>query len=253
MRWAMLRLVVFLAISGWLTGCGDNSSGPSDSSAPRDASGEIKPKPAPADPVDPAPAEPGPSVTPARTDKPDATPATAPAVTGPPRVALDTTMGTIVLELDEEKAPITVKNFLRYVDDGFYTGTIFHRVMSNFMIQGGGFTAVNSRKAEGLHPAIRNESEGGLSNARGTIAMGLSPGKPHSATSQFYINVVDNDFLNHPTPAGWGYCAFGKVVEGMDVVDKIRAVKTKADARGEMSVPLDPPVLEKARRVTTAP
>jgi len=144
---------------------------------------------------------------------------------GPPRVALETSMGRIVVELDVEKAPVTVSNFLGYVKDGFYNGTIFHRVIDKFMIQGGGFDTNFDKKA--VKDAIRNEADNGLKNVRGSIAMARTS-DPHSATAQFFINVVDNDFLNHTAPSGrgWGYAVFGRVVEGMEVVDAITAVTT---------------------------
>ncbi len=141
-----------------------------------------------------------------------------------PRAKLETTLGVIVLELDREKAPITVKNFLRYVEEGFYSGLIFHRVMPTFMIQGGGFDKNMNEKKEGLHPPIKLESKNGLKNVRGTIAMARTA-VPDSAGSQFFLNVVDNPFLDYSKPDGNGYAVFGKVVEGMDVVDAIRKVK----------------------------
>ena len=142
-----------------------------------------------------------------------------------PKVELDTTKGKIVIELFPEKAPETVKNFLNYVEAKFYDGTIFHRVIPNFMIQGGGFTSDMKRKSAGA--PIKNEADNGLKNDRGTIAMART-GDPHSATAQFFINSVNNDFLNHKskTQQGWGYVVFGKVIRGMDVVDAISAVKT---------------------------
>jgi cyclophilin family peptidyl-prolyl cis-trans isomerase len=142
-----------------------------------------------------------------------------------PKVVLDTTKGKIVIELYLQKAPETVVNFLSYVDAKFYDGTIFHRVIPNFMIQGGGFTADMQCKP-GKGP-IKNEADKGLKNERGTIAMART-GDPHSATAQFFINTVNNDFLNHKnkTQQGWGYAAFGRVIKGMDVVDAISAVKT---------------------------
>ena len=142
-----------------------------------------------------------------------------------PKVELDTSKGKIVIELYSGKAPETVKNFLHYVEAGYYDGTIFHRVIPNFMIQGGGMTADMKNKA--TNAPIKNEADNGVKNERGTIAMART-GDPHSATAQFFINVVDNDFLNYTgkTQQGWGYAVFGKVVEGMDVVDAIAAVKT---------------------------
>lgn len=144
-----------------------------------------------------------------------------------PVVKLETSLGDIVIELDQQKAPNTVENFLGYVESGFYNGTIFHRVISNFMVQGGGFDT--SHKKKNTRPPIKNEAKNGLSNVRGSIAMART-GDPHSATAQFFINVVDNDMLDHTaeTAQGWGYAVFGKVTEGMDVVDKIRAVPTGA-------------------------
>jgi peptidyl-prolyl cis-trans isomerase B (cyclophilin B) len=142
-----------------------------------------------------------------------------------PKVKLNTNHGTIVLELDAEKAPQTVENFLQYARDGFYNGTIFHRVIDGFMIQGGGMEPGMVEKA--TRAPIKNEADSGLSNVRGSVAMARTP-DPDSATAQFFINVSDNEFLNFraPTPDGWGYAVFGKVVEGMDVVDRIKAVKT---------------------------
>ena len=140
-------------------------------------------------------------------------------------VKLHTSMGTIVLELDKEKAPITAENFLNYARDGFYNGTIFHRVIDGFMIQGGGMEP--GMKEKPTRDPIKNEADNGLSNLRGTIAMARTP-DPNSASSQFFINVKDNHFLDFkaPTPDGWGYCVFGRVVDGMDVVDAIKAVET---------------------------
>jgi len=143
----------------------------------------------------------------------------------PPRVRLETNLGTIEVELDPEKAPISTENFLGYVRDGFYDGLIFHRVIRTFMIQGGGFDA-DMQKRETKEP-IKNEAANGLRNDRGTLAMART-NVVDSATAQFFINVVDNDFLNHrsPDPRGYGYAVFGKVVAGMDVVDRIREVPT---------------------------
>ncbi len=164
---------------------------------------------------------------------------------GPPRVRFETSLGAFTVELDPDKAPQTVENFLRYVDDKFYDGTIFHRIMSNFMIQGGGFTGPGQYKSQGLRPPIQNEAQQGLKNVRGTIAMART-GEPHSATSQFFINVVNNASLDHPSFDGWGYCAFGRVVDGMDVVDRIKAVPTKPT--GERSDPVDPPIIQRVTR-----
>ncbi len=142
-----------------------------------------------------------------------------------PQVVLETNQGKIVLELDEAKAPISVKNFLRYVDEGHYVGTMFHRVIPDFMVQGGGFTADFKQKP--VHEMIKNEADNGLKNLRGTVAMART-GVVDSATAQFFINTVDNAFLDHRSKdqAGYGYAVFGKVIEGMDVVEKIRMVKT---------------------------
>ena len=163
-----------------------------------------------------------------------------------PQVVLETSKGKIVLELYPQKAPETVKNFLNYVDAKFYDGTIFHRVIPNFMIQGGGFTS--DMKQKPARATIKNEADKGLNNERGTIAMART-NDPHSATAQFFINTVDNDFLNHKskTPQGWGYAAFGKVIEGMDTVDAISAVKTTN--RGmHRDVPVEPIAINSAHR-----
>jgi len=162
-------------------------------------------------------------------------------------VKMTTSLGAIELELDAEKAPKTVENFKQYVDEGFYDGTIFHRVISNFMIQGGGMLPDMSQKSN--HAPIENEADNGLKNARGTIAMARTP-DPHSATSQFFINVTDNDFLNfsQATSQGFGYCVFGKVTSGMDTVDAIREVKTGSKA-GHQDVPLESVVIEKVEIV----
>lgn len=145
-----------------------------------------------------------------------------------PTVLIDTSLGHIKVELWEHRAPITVKNFLRYVQDSFYDGTIFHRVIDNFMVQGGGLTPDMRQKQSGLHPAIKNEADAALSNERGTIAMARTQ-EIDSATSQFFINVNDNKFLDHQndTPKGFGYAVFGRVIEGMDdIVEKISKIKT---------------------------
>jgi len=152
-------------------------------------------------------------------------------------VKLTTTKGDIVIELNEENAPVTVQNFLNYVRDGFYDGTIFHRVIPNFMIQGGGFNDQMMQKM--TQDPIKNEADNGLANDRGTIAMARTQ-DPNSATAQFFINHKDNAFLNHTSPdiQGWGYCVFGKVSEGMDVVDAIAAVTT-TNRSGHSDVPED--------------
>ena len=155
---------------------------------------------------------------------------------------LKTSKGEITIELDEKAAPITVKNFLSYVEDGFYDGTVFHRVIKKFMIQGGGFTADMNQKP--TRDPIPLEARNGLKNDRGTIAMART-GNPNSATSQFFINVVNNSMLNAPSPDGYGYAVFGRVVSGMDVVDKIRAVST-GNKGPHQNVPTSPITIHKA-------
>jgi peptidyl-prolyl cis-trans isomerase B (cyclophilin B) len=160
------------------------------------------------------------------------------------KVLLKTNKGDITLTLDSAKAPKTVANFLEYVKKGHYDGTIFHRVIDNFMIQGGGMTAGLKEKSSGAQ--IENEADNGLKNDRGTVAMARTS-DPHSATAQFFINVGDNDFLNHTAKnaQGWGYAVFGKVSDGMDVVDLIRKVKT-GNAGYHQDVPTEDVVIEKA-------
>jgi len=162
-------------------------------------------------------------------------------------IKLHTNYGDITLELDSEKAPITVQNFIDYVNSGHYDNTIFHRVIDGFMIQGGGFEPGLVQKP--TRAPIRNEAANGLKNDKYTVAMARTS-DVDSATAQFFINVADNDFLNHssPTPQGFGYCVFGKVVEGMDVVDKIKKVKT-GNRGGHQNVPLENVLLEKAEVV----
>jgi peptidyl-prolyl cis-trans isomerase B (cyclophilin B) len=159
-------------------------------------------------------------------------------------VRLHTTAGVIGLELDRDKAPATVDNFLHYVRSGFYNNTVFHRVIDGFMIQGGGFEP--GMKQKSTEAPVKNEADNGLKNERYTVAMARTS-NPHSATAQFFINVADNGFLNHtaPTPQGWGYCVFGRVTEGTDVVDKIRKVLT--GNRGmHQDVPMEDVVIERA-------
>ena len=165
---------------------------------------------------------------------------------GNPVVLLETTSGDILIELYEDKAPKTVANFLKYVDDGFYANTIFHRVIKNFMIQGGGLGARMDEKP--TREPIQNEADNGLKNERGTIAMARTQ-DPHSAAAQFFINLVDNDFLNHtePSVSGWGYCVFGKVTDGMDVVDKIAKGKTQSVGMYD-DVPVDMVLITGASR-----
>ncbi len=159
-------------------------------------------------------------------------------------VKLHTNFGEITLELDAEKAPLTVANFLEYVNSGFYANTVFHRVIDGFMIQGGGFAPGMTQKPTSAE--IKNEADNGLHNQSYTIAMARTSA-PHSASSQFFINVADNDFLNFSAPnsQGWGYCVFGKVTGGADVVDKIKKVKTGNKA-GHQDVPIEGVVIERA-------
>jgi peptidyl-prolyl cis-trans isomerase A (cyclophilin A) len=168
-----------------------------------------------------------------------------PGYAGAQRVALDTTMGTIVIELAPKEAPKTVANFLEYVKSGHYNNTVFHRVIGNFMIQGGGYTADFTEKP--TRDPIPLESKNGLKNTRGAVSMARR-GDPNSATAQFFINVVDNPRLDYPNPDGNGYAVFGKVVEGMDVVDKIRAVPTGSNGP-HASVPTTPVVIKSAHIV----
>lgn len=168
----------------------------------------------------------------------------------PPRVKLATNHGPIILELDPDAAPQTVANFLMYVRDGYYDGTIFHRVIAGFMIQGGGYDAHLQPRA--TRPPIANEADNGLLNRAGTIAMARTP-DPHSASAQFFINVKDNPFLNHraKTDQGWGYCVFGKVVDGMAVVQTIEHLPTTSRA-GMRDVPVETVLIE-AATVVAAP
>ena len=165
-----------------------------------------------------------------------------------PRVKMETSLGDIVLELDGEKAPISTLNFIRYVEDKFYDGTIFHRVMKTFMIQGGGFTPEVDQKQQGLRPGIKNEWKNGLKNNRGTIAMART-NQPDSATAQFFINVVDNARLDQPQPDGAAYAVFGKAVEGMDTVDKIKdtPVAVHAKYQGGPVVPVEAVVIKSVK------
>ena len=163
------------------------------------------------------------------------------------RVKLHTNHGDITIEVDASKAPRSAANFLEYVKSGHYDGTVFHRVINGFMVQGGGFAPGMQQK--GVGSPIDNEADNGLKNDKYTVAMART-NEPHSATAQFFINVADNEFLNHtaPTPGGWGYAVFGKVVEGTDIVDAIKGVKT-GRAGGHQDVPVDDVVLEKAEVV----
>ncbi len=158
-------------------------------------------------------------------------------------ITLQTNFGDITLELDFDKAPKTAANFQKYAEDGFYEGTIFHRVINNFMIQGGGFTPDMEQKETG--DTIENEADNGLKNDKYTVAMARTM-DPHSATAQFFINVKDNDFLNHSgkNTQGWGYCVFGKVTAGTEIIDQIKDVKTTM-AAGHQDVPAEPIIIEK--------
>ncbi|MCV6626369.1 MAG: peptidylprolyl isomerase [Cellvibrionaceae bacterium] len=160
-------------------------------------------------------------------------------------ITLHTNFGDITLELDFDKAPNTAANFKQYAEDGFYAGTIFHRVIDGFMIQGGGMDENMNEKTEGARAEIENEADNGLSNDLGTVAMARTM-DPHSASSQFFINVKDNSFLNHTAKNshGWGYCVFGRVTQGMDVVDKIKALPT-GNRAGHQDVPKETVIIEK--------
>ena len=174
--------------------------------------------------------------------------ATDPTGDNHPRILMETSMGNIVLELDRAKAPKSVENFVQYVQDGFYNGTIFHRVIKDFMAQGGGFTPNFAQKP--TRATVTNEADNGLKNVRGSIAMART-NDPHSATAQFFINTVDNDFLNFsaPTARGWGYTVFGKVVEGMDVIDKIRTTPTGSGGPFPADVPATTVLIKKVSMV----
>ncbi|MBW2731482.1 MAG: peptidyl-prolyl cis-trans isomerase [Deltaproteobacteria bacterium] len=162
------------------------------------------------------------------------------------KVEIKTSLGVMVVEIDTEKAPISALNFTQYVKDGHYDGTIFHRVISTFMIQGGGFST--NRQKKPTRAGIQNEADNGLKNLRGTLAMARTR-SPHSAQAQFFINVVDNAFLDHKgkTSRGWGYTVFGKVVKGMDVVNKIKAVAVSNEGGPFANMPTTPVVIEKVR------
>ena len=168
-----------------------------------------------------------------------------------PKVRMETTKGVVVIELYPDKAPKTVENFLRYVNEGKYDGTIFHRVIKRFMNQGGGFTP-DFKKVETFAP-IKNEADNGLKNKRGTIAMART-GDPHSATNQFFVNTVDNAFLDHTgkTPRGWGYCVFATVVDGMDVMDRIAKVPTGASGPFQQDVPQEEILIQKVSVIEEA-
>src|SRR5687768_15607065 len=163
------------------------------------------------------------------------------------RVRVETSLGAFEILLDAARAPATVQNFLDYVDAGHYDGTIFHRVIEGFMVQGGGFEASYEKKP--TRPPIQNEADNGLKNLRGTVAMART-GDPHSATAQFFVNVADNAFLDHQAkaPQGWGYAVFGKVIEGMDVVDKIKGVPTGPNGPFAKDAPEEVVAIKQAKR-----
>jgi cyclophilin family peptidyl-prolyl cis-trans isomerase len=164
-----------------------------------------------------------------------------------PIVDVVTNQGSFSIQLDPAKAPKSVENFLAYVDANHYAGTVFHRVISTFMVQGGGYDAQYERKA--TQPPVQNEADNGLKNLRATVAMARTP-DPHSGTAQFFVNVTDNAFLDHTgkDPQGWGYAVFGKVIDGMDTVDKIKALKTGAVGPFAKDAPLTPVLIESVRR-----
>jgi len=164
-------------------------------------------------------------------------------------VLMQTNQGDIRLALDKDKAPITVENFVTYANEGFYDGTIFHRVIKGFMIQGGGFTPEMEKKD--THEPIQNEAKNGLKNKRGSIAMARTP-PPHTATAQFFINLKDNAFLDYPGQDGWGYAVFGEVTDGMEVVDKIAEQPTGMKSRMR-DVPLNPVIIEKVTILSDTP
>ncbi len=174
--------------------------------------------------------------------------ATGLAQAAPVSVLMKTSHGEITLSLDPDKAPQTVQNFLRYVDEGFYNGTVFHRVIPGFMIQGGGLTAELEKKP--AHEPIENEARNGLKNGRGSVAMARTS-DPHSATAQFFINHRDNPSLDYPSFDGWGYAVFGRVTQGMDVVDAIAEVKTTSKA-GRSDVPVETVTIESISRIEEA-
>lgn len=229
----LIKLALFLimaAVMLLLAGCGGGEASPE--SAPPEEPAEAQE----------APPAPEPEPEPEAKAEPEPAPPEEPA--GPPRVSLETDKGTLVLELYPDRAPETVANFLQYVDDGFYDGTIFHRVIPKFMIQGGGF--VPGMQEKPTRPPIKNES-GSMANTKYTVAMARTP-NPHSASAQFFINHQTNQFLDKENARdGWGYCVFGKVVEGMDVVESIAQVPT-GSKMGHQDVPLTPVIIKSARR-----
>ena len=251
MRWMRMLLAATL-LAGLVLSLGCGPSAPPEAESPEEKeepaptakAEEPPPEPKKPDPVETAKIEPPkPEPKPKVAEKPKPKPKPKPV--GPPVVVMETSKGVIKIELDPKNAPNTVKNFLAYVDDKFFDGTIFHRVKPKFMIQGGGFTPDMKEKPN--RAPIKNESANGLPNLRGTIAMART-GNPHSATSQFYINHITNDSLDRKNAAdGWGYCVFGKVIEGMDVVDAIAVVPTGVK-RGHGDVPLETVLIKSIRR-----
>ena len=250
--WTVLLMVVVSA--AWLgaTGCADSQGDGKSAKAPDKGIDESVAAPPPRIEEPVKAEEPQTTALPATGESPKTSTETAVEPKEKPVqksaiVEMKTSLGVITIELNAEKAPITVANFLKYVDEKFYDGTIFHRVMSNFMIQGGGFVPGMEQKA--THGQIKNEAGNGLANDRGTIAMART-NVVDSATAQFFINVVDNRMLNHTdnTARGFGYCVFGKVTAGMDVVDKIRAVATGSVGQHD-DVPVKDVVIESVRRV----
>ena len=235
--------IVILSLFAFLAGCGSDT--PPESAPPEP---EPVTKTAPVEeppPAEPPAEEPAPEPPPVAKVEP-APKKAAPKAPANPAVVMTTSKGVIRIELDPAKAPLSVENFLKYVDAKFYDGTIFHRVIPNFMIQGGGFSSGMEKKE--TRAPIQNEAKNGLRNLRGTIAMARTT-NPHSATAQFYINHVDNPLLDQAgqPPGGWGYAVFGKVVEGMDVVDAIANVKTGV-AADMADVPTQEVVIESVRR-----
>ncbi len=246
-----LWIVALAAVLMAALGCGPSAPPETAEKAPETKAPETAPPAAEAPAEEAPPAEvakveppPAPKEAPKAKEQPKAAPK---AVTGKPVVVLETSKGVIKIELDADKAPITVKNFLGYVDSKFYDGTIFHRVMPNFMIQGGGFQPNMNEKT--TRAPIQNEAANGLSNSRGTIAMARTS-DPHSASAQFFINHVNNEVLDKANSRdGWGYAVFGKVIEGMDVVDSIAKVAT-TEKGPHANVPAEPVVIKSVRRAS---
>jgi cyclophilin family peptidyl-prolyl cis-trans isomerase len=225
-------------------GCGSDTAPEGDAPPPEPAA-KVEPAEEPPPAEQPPPAEEPPAPPPVAKVEP-APKKAQPKAPANPVVAMTTSKGVIRIELDPAKAPLSVENFLKYVDDKFYDGTVFHRVIPNFMIQGGGHDKDLAKKD--TRDPIQNEAKNGLRNLRGTIAMARTA-NPHSGTAQFYINHIDNSGLDQASqpPGAWGYAVFGKVVDGMDVVDAIATVET--GSVGEMdNVPVTPVVIESVRR-----